>query len=427
MSLNLIAKIFLFLFILTSCKEASLMNLSLKKNQDTKPDQDDDDGSTGGTSGGTTDSLTYFSALSGANYKLYSLGRDGDVRTVGTFPAQVQVVDQFKWNEKIYFSLRDNSEALTGGPDAELWSYDIASGKLSLEKDVNGTAKSSEPANFAVFQNKLFFSATDGSTRYIYSYDGNQVSKITGSYSDPSYLTTYQGAIYFSALSSSSGYELFRYNGSSVSMVEDVSVGARGSFPQNFVISDNKLYFIGTKLHMSGSMREGMFVLDGVAAPNDVSSVVNSTTEYYKDLYRSPSFGFFVSCYVGTSGSMPCKYNPATNQVTSIISATRSMKPTGFIEFNGAVYFSAFTIDKGFEIYKYNGTTTTLAKDINPGSNSSTPSDFFVHGDYLYFSAYTPANGSELWRVAKDGSISLHQDLNPGTGSSYPRGGSRNN
>jgi len=63
------------------------------------------------------------------------------------------------------------------------------------------------------------------------------------------------------------------------------------------------------------------------------------------------------------------------------------------------LYFAATDGTLGYELYKTNGQTTTLVKDINVGSASASPDNFAVLGDYLYFSADNGTNGVELWRT----------------------------
>ncbi len=73
--------------------------------------------------------------------------------------------------------------------------------------------------------------------------------------------------------------------------------------------------------------------------------------------------------------------------------------------FNGFIYYVNFTPETGYELWKTNGTTNTLLKDINPGmegafeigDNSS--NNFMEMNGYLYFAATTKDFGTELWRT----------------------------
>ncbi|MCP4438369.1 MAG: hypothetical protein GY810_05440 [Aureispira sp.] len=94
--------------------------------------------------------------------------------------------------------------------------------------------------------------------------------------------------------------------------------------------------------------------------------------------------------------------------------------PTGFTIYNNELYFSAKTELLGGELWKYDGTTEQLVKDINMGSDPSYPGYFFNYKGDLYFSADDGTNGQELWK--HDGtSTYLVADINP-NGSSNPEG-----
>jgi len=72
------------------------------------------------------------------------------------------------------------------------------------------------------------------------------------------------------------------------------------------------------------------------------------------------------------------------------------------IAFKGYVYFAAETDALGQELWRSNGTTTELVKDINgenAGMDSSSPSRFGVLGNWLYFRADDGVHGRELWRT----------------------------
>ena len=76
-----------------------------------------------------------------------------------------------------------------------------------------------------------------------------------------------------------------------------------------------------------------------------------------------------------------------------------AMDASTSVALGGYLYFAATDGTLGYELYKTNGQTTTLVKDINVGSPSASPDNFAVLGDYLYFSADNGINGVELWRT----------------------------
>lgn len=106
-----------------------------------------------------------------------------------------------------------------------------------------------------------------------------------------------------------------------------------------------------------------------------------------------------------------------------IASGTNSSNPMFFTEFNGEMYFSASGTNIsgiGNELYKTNGTQagTSLVMNLNPNfSGSSYPSNFTVFNGELYFTADDGVHGRELFKT--DGTtITLVKDINVGSGSS---------
>ena len=106
-----------------------------------------------------------------------------------------------------------------------------------------------------------------------------------------------------------------------------------------------------------------------------------------------------------------------------IASGSDSSNPMFLTEFNGELYFSARGSNVsgiGNELYKSNGTQegTTLVMNLNPNfSAGSFPSNFTVFNGELYFTADDGVHGRELFKT--DGTtITLVKDINVGSGSS---------
>jgi ELWxxDGT repeat protein len=66
---------------------------------------------------------------------------------------------------------------------------------------------------------------------------------------------------------------------------------------------------------------------------------------------------------------------------------------------NRTLYLAANDGSTGTELWKSDGTTagTTLVKDINAGTASSSPANLRVYGDYVVFGATTAEHGTEPW------------------------------
>jgi ELWxxDGT repeat protein len=77
--------------------------------------------------------------------------------------------------------------------------------------------------------------------------------------------------------------------------------------------------------------------------------------------------------------------------------------PSGFTTSGTDVYFSAFTNATGRELWKFDGTSVALVKDIYSGPGGSFPADLRpLSAGVLLFTAFDETHGMELWRT--DGS-----------------------
>jgi ELWxxDGT repeat protein len=107
---------------------------------------------------------------------------------------------------------------------------------------------------------------------------------------------------------------------------------------------------------------------------------------------------------------------------TSFTPSAQSSLPKNFTASGSSVYFSASSALNGTELYKTDGTTVQLVKDLRPGTASSAPASFVDLGNGTFvFSAIDDANGRELW--SSDGSEAgtfLVKDILAGSGSSGP-------
>jgi ELWxxDGT repeat protein len=95
---------------------------------------------------------------------------------------------------------------------------------------------------------------------------------------------------------------------------------------------------------------------------------------------------------------------------------------SSFTSLNGELYFDANDGIHGYELWKSDGTKagTALVQDINPGTGSSSPRGLTPLGNILLFSADDGTNGAELWK--SDGTslgTQLVRDINPGSASAF--------
>src|SRR5262249_43057702 len=160
--------------------------------------------------------------------------------------------------------------------------------------------------------------------------------------------------------------ELFRYNGTSASLITDLYPGSTTSNPNSLTIFNNDLYFRAN----DGTHGEELFKYDGTS----VSLV--------KDINPGAA---------GSEGD------------------TGPIGVTAMAVYNNALYMKAKESGNNVELYKYDGTNVSLVSDIYPGSIGSGPTDFIVYNNALYFAANYPSAAVELMKY--DGtSVSMVSD-----------------
>lgn len=131
------------------------------------------------------------------------------------------------WNNNIYFEGYDSTTGFY-----QLCEFNTTTKAITIHTvNQNNTASISD---FAIYNNKLFFAATDGTNgRELWSFDGTNppvmVADIEPGMGDssPHELTVAHGYLYFAAELYPLGMELFRYKDSTVS-VENITSGISG-------------------------------------------------------------------------------------------------------------------------------------------------------------------------------------------------------
>lgn len=252
------------------------------------------------------------------------------------------------------------------GEGYEPWKSDGTLEGTVLLKDICPNTGHSDPDNFTLFSNQVFFTAKEVNNggKELWKSDGTsagtmQVKDIypgvgiqnTG----PSNLTTLGGYLYFFADDGVHGKELWKSDGTATGteMVADINPGSNASTCCFLQAYDGNLYFNA----VDGTHGKELFKSDGTAGG----------TVLLKDIFP------------GTAGS-----NPGSP-----------------IVFDGKLFFSANDGVYGREIWSTDGSpaNTSLVQDIVEGISGSAPFRFTANDDYLYFIA-NDNSGYELWKYA---------------------------
>jgi ELWxxDGT repeat protein/cysteine-rich repeat protein len=218
---------------------------------------------------------------------------------------------------------------------------------------------------------RLFFVAYDATSGFeLWKSDGTEESTVLvkdirpGWHSSmPSELTKVHGTLFFCAYGPDSGSELWKSDGTEAGtvLVKDINPGADHSFPANLTDVNGTLFFSAD----DGTHGSELWRSDGTGAG----------TVLVKDICLGPE----------TSDLGPLSYE---NQ-------------TGFADLNRSLFFAADDGTSGRELWRSDGTEegTQQLADIVPGSGGSSPRALTVAGPLLFFSAEDDSAAEELWAV----------------------------
>jgi ELWxxDGT repeat protein len=324
----------------------------------------------------------------------------------------------YVFNNKICFTA-DN-----GSLGAEVWEYN-ASGSVQLNYEVNTTGSSMTSAHFCEYNGKLYFAGYESVYgTELYEYDGaNAPVRLSdlnpgGANSIPTEMTVFNGKLYFSAVGPGNDYEFYVYDGiNPPTLVADVNPTGN-SYCGSFKEFDGKLYFTATS---SGNGSE-IFEYDGVNPPalfTDINS--GPFNSYPRDLVVYNNKLYF-NADNGVNGAELWVYdgiNPVA-MVADMNPGSSSFDPRYFFEYNGKLIFSAIDPVAGNELWQYDGVNNpTMVFDINTnpslGLHHSHPRHFIQYNNLLYFRAQDETHGRELWAWNGVNDPVLIEDINPGT------------
>jgi len=328
----------------------------------------------------------------------------------------------------LYFTATDGTNG------RELWRTDGTT--TTLVKDINPSGNSS-PTELTVMKdivnnkNYLYFQANDGTNgTELWRTDGTTTTLVKdinpSGNSSPTWLTVMEDEngknyLYFRADNGTNGYELWRSDGTDIgtTLVKDININGSGDVKNFTVMEDengkNYLYFRaenssnGTELWRSDGTLNGTTLVknvntagDGVSSPSHLTVMKDTmgknylyfsalSVTYGRELWRSDGTDIGTTLvkdiYVGSGSS------------SNIRDLTVMEDETG----KNYLYFQATDGDNGAELWRTDGTTTTLVKDIMTGSGDGDPYDLIVMPDatgknYLYFAASHIQDEYYLWR-----------------------------
>lgn len=333
---------------------------------------------------------------------------------------------------KVYFSAND------GTYGSELWVSDGTYYGTQLVKDIHPGSYSSSPSNIFEYNGKLVFSAQDSNYDIeLWISDGTeagtyQLKNIAANYSsNPRDFIKVGNNLFFTATDGVTGRELWKTNGTTAGtqLVKDINLTSTETddytFPLNstrrkFIAAGGKLFFVAN----SGAEGFELWKSDGTSAgttlvkdfsPGTVSSTYSTFMALGSNLVVTVTTNTGESTFIKTDGTQ------AGTIRMSDINPSITFRNEYPLMVNSAnqLYFVAYDDQIGYELFKTDGNTVNLVRDIDTNLHYGS-SNFSLKGgvnNKLFFNYDDNEHGMELWRT--DGfNTNLFMDF-----VKYPSGG----
>jgi len=326
------------------------------------------------------------------------------------------VVDLGIWSpaqRRLFFTADD------GVHGVELWTSDGTAVGTFQVADLLPGAGSSAPASFALFQNKVFFSAAAGSDRGLWVSDGTAGgtrlvkggSSGAASLHNPGRLQPLANVLVFLASSPAGGYELWRSDGTARGTVPlfEIEPGAASPSIGSFTVLGKRLLFPAWDRKRGSEL----WATDGT--PGGTRPLTNLPARGRLIGEGTPRFSLGARTVFladdGVHGAEPWVTDgtPAGTRMLADVCPGACSSVGGDLSLDtatvrlGSRLFLPLTDARGHELWSTDGTAacTRLVKDICPGACGSQPQVFGAVQGRVFFIAADGQSGVELW--ATDG------------------------
>ena len=367
----------------------------------------------------------YFTAVDESNYrKLWRVNSSVNVEKMISTADQDTDQDVYEpeeltiFNGKLFFSAVDFKYG------RELWRCDGTKEGTDRISDIN-IAGDAAPRELTPLGDILYFTATDRALlrgeagRELWRYDGTTIELAANispgtNDSDPVFLTAVGGGKLFFAAYDALGtpQKLFYYDTvtGQTTVADDQDGKSGSSCPQQFVSMGDDLYFVAQTAGGEQVWKQEILAPAATSiAALEISAgtpliVMDEALFFTSRFYDSTSDEYAYKVLFSSDGTA-AGIQPVENSPENI---------TEMVVMDGSLYFPGFDDQTGKEIWKSDGATASMVKDIMDFSwggvpGSSDPAAFIEVGQNTFFMARDASYGIELWRSdgTTDGTVML--------------------
>ncbi|MBS1771365.1 MAG: T9SS type A sorting domain-containing protein [Bacteroidetes bacterium] len=226
--------------------------------------------------------------------------------------------------------------------------------------------------------------------------------------SSPLFITAFSNSIgskicCFANSNNNKGYELYTTDGNATpTMVYDLNTGSAGCTYPTYL---NPRIVVGTKFYFSGNngiSGDELFMYNGATSPTLAADIESGTGSSFPDNYTVLSNVLYFRASTTGYGYELWQYNPTSTlaaRITDINPGQDSSLNGDVLAFNGKIYFTADSGQNNNELYVYDPVSANInmVADIYPGLQGSFPQGLTVIGGKMYFTADNGSNGRELY------------------------------
>jgi ELWxxDGT repeat protein len=279
----------------------------------------------------------------------------------------------------------------------ELWRSDgTAAGTILLKVTPPGMYNMATMGQLTAVNQTLFFSASPDHLVHseLWKSDGTPAGTVLVTTMNANELTTARGLLFY--INETPG--LWKSDGTTAGtlLVKDINPGSAYSNPLWMSDVDGTVFF-------SADDGAGVALWKSDGTPDGTQRILAITTWSSPLGLNVQGMLFFRQAADNNTRELwrSDGTEAGTVQVKDSALGFGGAIPTGLVNANGTLVFSAWDLSHGVEPWMSDGTAagTLRIQDIAPGNTSSNPSQFYVSDNTLFFTANDGATGQELWAL----------------------------